>query len=154
MARVTVEEVRALAERTKLTVQTLDTALLDSYEGEILARLGAQIDAATIAIWITPETTPTLIRTIIARKYFAWFYFRQYSEDVGTTENTYAEKLDASAEMLIAGILDGSIPIPGSTVNISGATFYPTDDSSAQDPRDVPEDPSVGPASFSMTTTY
>jgi hypothetical protein len=154
MARVTVEEVRALAERTKLKVETMDTELLNHYEGEILARLGAQIDAATIATWLGPDTTPKLVRTIIARKYFAWFYFRQYSEDVGPTENTYAVKLDASAEMLLVGILDGSIIIPEVPTNISGITFYPTDASTATDPKDVPSDPSVGPASFSMTTTY
>lgn len=154
MARVTVEEVRALAERTKLTVETLDTELLNHHEGLILSRLGAQIDAATLATWINPDTTPKLVRTIISYKYFAWFYFRQYSEDVGTTENTYAEKLDASAEMLLMGILDGSIIIPEVPANISGITFYPTDASSATDPKDVPSDPSVGPAAFSMTTTY
>lgn len=154
MARVTVEEVRAYGERTKLTITTLDTELLNGYEEEILDRLGAQIDSATIATWVGPDTTPKLVRTIIARKYFAWFYFRQYSEDIGTNENTYAEKLDASAEMLLLGILDGSIPIPGATVDLSSPTFYPTDVSTATDPKDSPSDPSVGPAAFSMTTTF
>jgi hypothetical protein len=152
--RVTLEEVRALAERTKLAITTIDTELLNHYEEEILDRLGAQIDAATIATWAGPDTTPKLVRTIISRKYFAWFYFRQYSEDVGTNENTYALKLDASAEMLLAGILDGSIIIPGMTTDISTITFYPTDASTATDPKDVPSDPSVGPAAFSMTTTF
>lgn len=154
MGRVTVEEVRALAERTKLTVLTIDTELLNHYEEEVIDRLSAQIDAATIATWLGPDTTPKLVRTIISRKYFAWFYFRQYSEDVGTSENTYANKLDASAEMLIAGILDGSIIIPGFTVDISTITFYPSDVSTATDPKDAPDDPSVGPAAFSMTTTF
>jgi hypothetical protein len=152
--RVTLEEVRALAERTKLAITTLDTELLNSYEDEIIQRLAAQIDAATLATWTTPDTTPKLVRTIISRKYFAWFYFRQYSEDIGTNENTYALKLDASAEMLIAGILDGTIIIPGITTDISTITFYPTDASTATDPKDVPSDPSVGPAAFSMTTTF
>lgn len=154
MARVTVEEVRALAERTKLKIETIDTELLNHYEEEIIDRLSAQIDAITIATWTGPDTTPKLVRTIISRKYFAWFYFRQYSEDVGTTENTYAEKLDASAEMLLAGILDGTIIIPGYTLDISGITFYPTDQSTALDPKDVPSDPSVGPAAFSMTKIF
>jgi len=152
--RVTLEEVRALAERTKLAITTLDTELLNSFEDEIIQRLAAQIDAATLATWTTPDTTPKLVRTIISRKYFAWFYFRQYSEDIGTNENTYALKLDASAEMLIAGILDGTIIIPGITTDISTITFYPTDASTATDPKDVPSDPSVGPAAFSMTTTF
>lgn len=152
--RVTVEEVRALAERTKLKVETMDTELLVHVEEEVIDRLSAQIPADTIATWVDVATTPKLIRTIISRKYFAWFYFRQYSEDIGTNENTYANKLDASAEMLIAGILDGSIIIPGLAVDLSTITFYPTDASSAMDPKDVPSDPSVGPAAFSMTKTF
>lgn len=154
MARVTVEEVRALAERTKLKIETLDTELLSGWESEILARLSSQIDVATIATWVGPDSTPVLVRTIIARKYFGWFYFRQYSEDIGEHENTYAQKLLDAADMLLAGILDGTIIIPGSTTDISAPTFYPSDASSAMDPRDVPSDPSVGPAAFSMTTTF
>lgn len=154
MGRVTIEEVRALAERTKLTIATIDAELLSHYEEEIIDRLSAQIDAATIATWTNADTTPKLVRTIISRKYFAWFYYRQYSEDDGTSENTYAKKLDASAEMLLTGILDGSIPIPGVTTDVSSPTFYPTDASTATDPKDVPSDSSVGPAAFSMTTTF
>ena len=154
MARVTLEEVRALAERTKLAIATIDTELLNHVEEEVLDRLNGQVLTDTINTWVDVATTPKLVRTIIARKYFAWFYFRQYSEDIGTNENTYAQKLDASAEMLITGILDGSIIIPGLTQDLSTITFYPSDDSSAQDPKDVPSDPSVGPAAFSMTTTF
>jgi hypothetical protein len=152
--RVTVEEVRALAERTKLTITTLDTELLNHFEEEIIDRLSIQVDSTFIATWLGPDSTPKLIRTIIASKYFAWFYFRQYSEDVGETENTYAQKLDARAEMLLAGILDGSIVLVGTTTDISTITFYPTDDSTATDPKDSPNDPSVGPAAFSMTTSF
>jgi hypothetical protein len=152
--RVTVEEVRALAERTKLAITTLDTELLNHFEEEIIDRLSIQVDPLLIATWLGPDTTPKLVRTIISRKYFAWFYFRQYSEDIGDTENTYANKLDASAEMLIAGILDGSIILPGVTTDISTITFYPTDASTATDPKDVCSDPSVGPAAFSMTTIF
>lgn len=154
MARVTVEQVRSYAERTKLTVTVLDTELLTDVEEEIIQRLSTQIDAATITAWTGPDTTARIVRTIIARKYFALFYWRQYSEDIGTDENTYANKLDASAEMLIAGILDGSIPVEGQTTDISSPTFYPTDTSSSLDPRDYPYDPSVGPAAFSMTMKF
>jgi hypothetical protein len=149
MARVSVEEVKAWAERTKLNVSTLDSYLLGHIEGEVLARLSAQVVTTT---WLDVASTPDLIRTVISKKYFAFLYFKQYSEDVGTAENTYAEKVDANAEMLITGILDGSIIIPGSTVDISSPTFYPTDVSSATDP--TTDDPSLGPAAFSMTAKY
>lgn len=146
MARVTVEEVRAWGERTKLNIDVLDGYMLDQIETEILQRLQIQIDTST---WIDPATTPPLIHTIISRKYFAAVYFKAYSEDDGTTENTYANKLDASAEMLMAGILDGSIIVEGVTTDVTTISFYPTDASSAMKP--TFDDPSLGPAFFSMS---
>lgn len=155
MARVALEEVKALLEPTKLDIKSLDTDLLTHVETEILARLSIQVDSATIASWVDPSTTPDLIRTIIAKKYGAWVYQRQYSEDVGTTDNTYADKLDANAEMLISGILDGSITIIGYTQDITTITFYPTDASSTTDAALLsPDDTSLGPASFSMGSVF
>lgn len=146
MARVVVEEVRAWGERTKLNIETLDNYMLDQIETEILQRLQAQIDTST---WIDPASTPALIRSIISRKYFAAVYFRAYSEDDGTTENTYATKLDATAEMLISGIMDGSIIVEGVTTDVTTISFYPTDSSSAM--TSTIDDPSLGPAFFSMS---
>lgn len=152
MARVTVEEVAAWGERTKLRMDTLDVALLEQMETEVLARLSGQLDTTT---WVDVDTTPSLIRTIIAKKFFALFYWRQYSEDVGTDENTYANKVDANAEMLIMGILDGSIIVtPGAPDEISQPSFYPNDASSSLDPRDYPDDPSVGPNRFSINQVF
>lgn len=154
MARIRLDEVKALFERTKMDVQSLDTDLLALVETEVLQRLAIQIDPAVSVLWVDPSTTPDLIRTIIAKKYGAWIYQRQYSEDVGTSDNTYADKLDANAEMLITGILDGSIIVDGYTEDVTTITFYPNDASSAQDLYSDPNDPSVGPASFSMGSVF
>jgi hypothetical protein len=154
MARIHLEEARALTEPTKLDIENLDFDLLSLIETEVLARLSVQVATDTVASWVDPITTPDLVRTIIAEKYVAILYNRQYSEDNDTQSNMYAIKLDARAEMLLSGILDGSIVIIGLNQDITTITFYPDDASSAQDRKNFPDDPSVGPAAFSMGSIY
>jgi hypothetical protein len=151
MSRITVDEAAAWGERTKINIEKLDDQLLAHVEEEIFTRLNGQVDTST---WVDNVTTPKIIRTIISKKYFALVYFRQYSEDVGTIDNTYATRIDANAEMLMTGILDGSIIIPGVVINVSAPTFYPNDASDAVDPKDSPDDLSVGPAHFSLNQVF
>ena len=151
MARISLPEARAWAEPTKLKIDTLDNNLLALLEEEVLGQLQGVLDIST---WVDQNTTPRLIRTIISKLYVSWFYRRQYSEDTDA-KNPYAQDLAANANMLIAGLIAGTIEIPGTTTNdITSPLFYPTDASSLLDPRDFPDDPSVGPAKFSMTTVF
>lgn len=145
MVRITASEAQGWGERTKLNLSTLDTDLCQQVEEEVLARIGGVYDTST---WVDAVTTPRLVRVIIAKTYVAWFYDRQYSEDQ-TSGNDYAAMLRANAELLITGILDGTIDIPGMESESGAvAAFYPNDASSAQQP--TSEDPSLGPAKFSM----
>jgi hypothetical protein len=150
MARIEVADANAWTERTKLTFNDLDSALLTQIENIVLARIGTQIDAST---WISPATTPSMIKTVIAMLYVAWYYDRTYSEDQ-EQGNDYAALLRAQAEVLLVGILDGSVNLPEvpDQDEPGGPSFYPTDDSSALCP--TAEDPSLGPASFSMGFRY
>jgi hypothetical protein len=144
VARITVAMARAWAEGTKLVIDALDLDLLDHIENEVVARLNSIENTST---WIDSATTPPLVRTIITKLYVAWIYDRQYSEDIEEGSN-YAERLRANAEALMLGLLDGTIELPGSTSETESPIFYPTDASSAQEP--TFEDPSLGPATFSM----
>ena len=157
MARITADEAQGWAERTKLSVNPLDTDLCTQIEEEVLSRLAQVYDTTS---WVDPATTPRLVRVIVSKMYVAWFYDRQYSENQ-EQGNDYAKLLRTNAEMLITGILDGSIQIPGvPEQNIQQAYFYPNDASSAIDPDgpNVPTilgssvilDTSVGPSKFSM----
>jgi hypothetical protein len=151
MARITSADAQGWGERTKLNLGALDTDLLDQIESEVLARIHSVYDTS---LWTTPSNTPRLIRTIIAKMYVSWFYNRQYSENQIDT-NDYATRLANNAEMLITGILDGTIeiPDPGVTPTTSQvASFYPNDASSAQEP--TIDDPSLGPAKFSMGKVF
>jgi len=143
--RITAAEAQGWGERTKLNLSTLDTDLCVQIEEEVLSRLGTVYDTST---WVDPTTTPRLVRVIIAKLYVAWFYDRQYSENQDQG-NDYAALLRNNAEMLMTGLLDGTIEIPNTPAdNPQQAAFYPNDASSAMEP--TAEDPSLGPAKFSM----
>jgi hypothetical protein len=143
MSRITVQEAQGWAEGTKLTITTLDTNLLDHLEEEVIRQLAS---AFTVTAWIDATTTPKLVRTIISKLYIAWIYDKQYSEDVNVP-SSYAARLKENANLLLAGLLAGTIELPGN-LGVVTPSFYPTDASSALTP--TFDDPSLGPAAFSM----
>ena len=159
MARISVDDVKAWVESTKLDPQALDLDHLDQIESEIFARINSVYSVAT---WIDKASTPRLIQVIIAKTYTGWLYDKYYSENQ-SAPNQYSQLIKQNAEMLIQGILDGTIEIPGLPPdNPSSATFYPNDASSSIAPDNggydtssglltpIPGDTSTGPAKFSM----
>lgn len=149
MTLITVEDVRGWVETSKLDIQSLDMSFLPQLETEVLARLSTVYDVTS---WLTPSTTPSLVRVIITKMYSAWIYDRAYSENQ-SQPNEYAFKLRENAEMLITGLTDGTIELPGITpISSPNPSFYPNDASSAQEP--TIEDPSLGPARFSLGKVF
>lgn len=144
---ITLAEVQAWLERTKLTLTSLD----DSMEAQVASKVLARVASAyptQVSSWVDYLTTPTLLRSIMAMQYAGWFYDRQYSEN--PEDNSYADRLRAEAESLLVGIIDGTVDVPEvpGLPEITNPEFYPTDASSAARP--TWEDPSLGPAKFSM----
>jgi len=151
MGRIEVADAQTWTEKTKLTFDNLDPALLAQTESIIIGRLAPQFDTTT---WLDHTSTPAMVKTVIAMNYVAWYYDRTYSEDQ-EQGNDYAALLRAQAEALMVGILDGSIgmpEVPPGTAEPGGPAFYPTDASSAARP--TFEDPSLGPAAFSMGSKF
>jgi hypothetical protein len=149
MARITPSDAQGWAEATKLTVSTLDTSLLGQIEAEIIGRLNSAYDTS---VWTDNTNTPDIVKVIIAKTYVAWFYDRAYSENQDEG-NDYAALLRQNAEMLMTGLLDGTIDIPGVPGTGSGIpSYYPNDASSALEP--TADDPSLGPAKFSMGKVF
>lgn len=145
MARVSIQEVQAWLETTKLTLSSLDTDFLSQLETMVLARIATAYD---VSGWTTTSNTPQIVRTVIAMKYAAWYYRKVYSEDEGT-DNEYAQLLDAGAEALISGIVSGSVAVVEVTATTAGQpAFYPTDASTALEP--TSDDLSLGPPAFSV----
>jgi hypothetical protein len=159
MARISVDDVKAWVESTKLDPQALDLDHLDQLETEVLSRINSVYNTSS---WVDKSTTPRLIQTIIAKMYTGWLYDKYYSENQ-SAPNQYSQLVKQNAEMLIEGILDGTVEIPGLPPdNPVTATFYPNDISSSIAPDDgsyqpnngllspISGDTSTGPAKFSM----
>lgn len=141
---LTLAAVQAWLEPTKLTVSEVDTALEGHVVQEVLGAIGSVYD---VSGWIDSATTPSLVLTIMSMKYASRFYARVYSENPG--EAKYAIRLAEDANTLLAGVVDKSFQLVEITDDdTSSPLFYPTDVSSAQDP--TADDPSLGPAAFSM----
>lgn len=150
MARVTQREIQSWLEITKLNLAALNTDLLLQLEEEVLVQLSSVYDTST---WTDDTTTPKIVRTIIAKTYASYHIDKVYSENQDEG-NDYAARLIANANMLIAGLVSGLFEIPEvpSPENPGTASFYPTDASSAMEP--TLEDPSLGPARFSLGKVF
>lgn len=151
MPRIQPQDAQAWSEKTKLPIAQLDSELASQIEIRVLARLTVAYPD-DVSTWISPDTTPSIVKTVIAMQYVAWFYDRQYSEEQEAL-NDYAVLLRAEAESLIQGIIDGSIVIPGIVVpSVEDPGYYPNDVSSALTP--TLTDRSLGDAKFSMGQVY
>lgn len=148
--RIEAQDAKAWAEPSKFPSIQLDEDFLDALETEILVKLNAVYDTST---WLDPDTTPAIVKVIIAKLYVSWKYKRAFAEDLDQG-NRYAYELEDNAGALIDGLLDGTIDIPGEVpVNASGSpSFYPTDASSAAEPTYY--DTSLGPNQFSMGRVF
>ena len=154
MARILVEDAQAWVEGTKFTIPdplpSTDANLLGQIEAEVIGRVSSAY-ADEYPTWTDSTNTPALVKVAIAKMFVAWMYRKQYSEDLGEEDAAYAAKLEMNAESIISGLTDGTIDIPGGGTDI-GPIFYPTDASSAMVP--THDDPSLGPAKFSMGMVF
>ena len=152
MAHIEVGDTQAWTDNTKLTINELEDELIEQVESMVLGQIGRAYDIST---WVTPLTTPTLVRKIIAMIYVADIYDRTYSED-GEVSSPWSAYLREQAMILIAGIVDATIvliDLPAEqTPPSSSASFYPTDASSSATP--TADDPSLGGPAFSMGTLW
>lgn len=153
MARITLAEAQAWVEGTKFTIAAINTSpnsdLLAQIEEEVIARVASIYDTST---WTNDTTTPRLVRVAIAKKFVAWMYRRQYSESITEQDAAYALLLEANSETIVAGLVDGSIELPGVDSTTDEPGFYPTDQSSQMEP--TFDDPSLGSAKFSMGMVF
>jgi hypothetical protein len=141
---IALEDARAWGEKTKLAPaweDGLDTVLLSQIQVEVLGHVASVADTST---WITSETTPDLVKTIIAKLYVAWLIDRQYSEDEDLS--AYAALLRSSATILQTGIENSDIDIPGITTGDTAGDGMPSGY-----PTDI--DPTVGPY-FTMDAIF
>jgi len=151
MSNIVISEAQAWCQVNKLDLgMSLDDDLEVQVTSQILARVATLYD---VSGWISYNTTPQMIRTPIAMYYAAWMYMKLYSDD-NDDANAYALKLMEMADVMLQNIIDGITVIPGidPIFDNGSPAFYPTDASSAQCA--TYEDPSLGPAAFTMSEKF
>lgn len=125
MTIISAEEARAWGDHVKLDLASLDTELEASVASQVLARVANVYDVSS---WLTPETTPSLVRKITAMMYTGWYINRTYSEEEPNSD--YALMLIGQAERLLDGIVDGSLDLPeveAPMLSTGQPSGYPTD---------------------------
>jgi hypothetical protein len=149
MPLVDLQEVKAWAERTKLTLGDFDDDLLSHITSIVIARLVGTFDTSA---WVDPATTPALIRTIISMRYVSAVYRRSFADEADAP-SSYPFWLEQQTDDLLEGLIDGTIDLPELPSQFTGTiAFYPTDSSSALEPSS--SDGSLGPSTFSMGSVF
>jgi hypothetical protein len=152
MARIEPEDVQAWVEESKLAVSELDLAMLSQIEAQRIGQLTGAFGSEVTDVWVDVDTTPTLIRSLIAMYYASWLYNKFYSEDQDALNN-YALWLFGQANDLMTALISGAIVIPDVILPSTGSpSFYPNDASSALEP--TSDDTSLGDASFSVGKVF
>jgi hypothetical protein len=137
--RISISEVQAWLERTKLEISTTspdDLVELELFHwNSVSGRLAQRF---TVGSWLNAANTPSLVRQIVSMLVAASVYRRYYSED-GASANTWAMWLENQAKCLLDDLIGGVIVLPteagveSSQNSLSEIAFYPTDTSSAAD---------------------
>lgn len=116
-----------------------------------------------VPTWVDQNTTPELVKQVIAMTYAGWFYDRQYSEVLATQGNSYGLILRQNADTILQGIISSSIQLVEILPNLptTAPVFYPTDASSTTEAKITnaqgggdPDDLSLGPAYFGTNKTF
>lgn len=127
---VTLAEVQQWLESTKMTLTTVDTELAESARVLAFSDISSAYDVST---WISPTSTPKLVRAAISMLIAAWEYQRAYSEEDGSN---YGDKLEIRARLLIEGIAGGTTileELPGEGTTTTSPEFYPDDSTGYSD---------------------
>lgn len=116
-----------------VTAETITPFELDA-QRIIRGYVGGVIEASKLAAWVSPETTPELIRSISGRLIAAAFYAERFSEN-STDVPAYGQNLYNVAIGYLMGIKSGSqviVEVDGTTIDVSStsltnASFLPND---------------------------
>ena len=149
MAFVSVADLNALGDATKLNFTAVSADEESSVTTEIFSQIGQRYDTT---IWTSSVNTPKLVIKIIAMFYVGWHYQKVYSED--DAPNNFGLLLIARGQRLVDGIIAGALNLPDAPtpINSDVPTFYPTDASSLMSP--TVYDRSLGGPMFNMSDVF
>lgn len=108
--------------------------ILDA-ERIIRGHLATVISSATLATWVDPDSTPSVIRAIAGRLVAAKTYRIRYSED-SLDDPQYAQRLYDEAMQMLMGVVTGAIvleTVVEPTTQVDNTYFWPN--STTDDPK-------------------
>jgi phage gp36-like protein len=129
VALATLDDANLHLPNDKVVVDTaeFDETQLDA-ERIIRGYLATYYPATTMSLWLDPDSTPGLIRSITGRLIAAFVYRKRYSED-SLDDPEYAQNKYNEAISLLQGIQNGSIVVEGveepTTDRLTSADFWP-----------------------------
>jgi len=116
----------------------------EDIERIIRGYLAGHVDAVEMALWVDPDSTPSIIRAIGGRLGAAFIYRRRYSED-SLDDPQYAQFKYNEAMMMLQSIINGDIVVdpdaPPGGVALTTDLFYPND-------------PNTDPPKFTMSSRF
>lgn len=124
---VTLAQVQSWLQDTKYTLPEVDNELEGSASDKVIGFLHQRYD---VSGWVDAASTPDLVIRLIAMLTAARTLRKAISEDDGDT--LYPDWLEKRVMMMLEGLVDGSISIPGEEPDPdsplgSGPVFFPTD---------------------------
>ena len=127
MSYVTLPQVQAWLNLTKFSLlpSHFDEEQANLAADKILGWLEQRYDTST---WTDDETTPRMVRTLIAMLTASFTLRKAVSEDDGVT--TYCDWLEDRVYKIVEGLVDGGIDLPGvdpdpTAPASASAEFYP-----------------------------
>jgi hypothetical protein len=127
----------------------LDGNLALSLQEVLIGQLSSTFNTA---LWVSPATTPSLIKKILGMQYTASAFERMYADD--NDISNYGTRLLQQADKLIQGLIAGNITLTDLSdtdvvaAGIGQPAFFPTNASSAQEP--TKDFPSFGGPAFTI----
>lgn len=131
MAVIDPTDVAVHLDPAKLRLETIDAVRelvsRDIVFGQLRGAFGDEI----IDDWVDRDTTPSLVRSIVAQRYAGTTFNAVYSEEAAVT-GSYGWFLIRQSDALLKEIIRGDILLVGyAQPDIGDLAFYPDDDSTA-----------------------
>lgn len=136
LALASADDIQVHLPADKLIVSDDDAASLQKDVLRIIrGYLAGVFEPTVLASWVSPATTPELIRSIAGRLIASFYYARRYSED-DTDVPEYAQSKYNEAIAMLTRIAAGTLVLLDAagtttldtTTNLSTLDFYPRDD--------------------------
>lgn len=107
MALVTTDDVQAWLTKNRIEIEIVDDLPEEvNISAEILASISTRY---TVTTWVSPSTTPLLVKSIISARVAALRYAKHYADQL--EENSYSDWLNMWAMDILKGIISGTIPL-------------------------------------------